>query len=63
VRQPATPRRRTVARPRGGIEIEIDGVVVRVGKVVILADASSNADYASQERALLDSADGLRNPI
>ena len=31
VRQPTTRRRRTVARPSGGIEIEIDGVVVRVG--------------------------------
>lgn len=31
VRQPATRRRRAVARSSGGIEIEIDGVVVRVG--------------------------------
>ncbi|PZN92400.1 MAG: IS66 family insertion sequence hypothetical protein [Hyphomicrobiales bacterium] len=31
LRQPATRRRRTVARSSGGIEIEIDGVVVRVG--------------------------------
>ena len=31
VRQPATRRRRDVARSSGGIEIEIDGVVVRVG--------------------------------
>ncbi len=31
VRQPAPRRRRIVARPSGGIEIEIDGVVVRVG--------------------------------
>jgi transposase len=31
VKQPATRRRRTVARPSSGIEIEIDGVVVRVG--------------------------------
>jgi len=31
VRQPTTRRRRAVARPSGGIEIEIDGVVVRVG--------------------------------
>jgi transposase len=30
VRQPAT-RRRAIARSNGGIEIEIDGVVVRVG--------------------------------
>lgn len=30
-RQPATRRRRAVARPSDGIEIEIDGVVVRVG--------------------------------
>ncbi len=30
-KQPAARRRRTVARPSGGIEIEIDGVVVRVG--------------------------------
>ncbi|MFC5423175.1 hypothetical protein ACFPOB_26870 [Bosea eneae] len=31
MRQPAPRRRRIVARPSGGIEIEIDGVVVRVG--------------------------------
>nr|WP_067254792.1 transposase [Methylobacterium sp. CCH7-A2] len=31
VRQPTTRRRRTIARPSGGIEIEIEGVVVRVG--------------------------------
>ncbi len=31
MRPPATRRRRIVARPSGGIEIEIDGVVVRVG--------------------------------
>jgi transposase len=31
VKQPATRRRRTVARSSGGIEIEMDGVVVRVG--------------------------------
>jgi len=31
VRQPTTRRRRTVARPSAGIEIEIDGVVVRIG--------------------------------
>lgn len=31
VRQPTTRRRRTVAKPSGGIEIEINGVVVRVG--------------------------------
>ncbi len=31
VRPSAKRRRRPVARPSGGIEIEIDGVVVRVG--------------------------------
>ena len=31
VRQSTTRRRRTVAKRSGGIEIEIDGVVVRVG--------------------------------
>jgi transposase len=31
LRPPATRQRRTVARSSGGIEIEIDGVVVRVG--------------------------------
>lgn len=31
VRQPTMRRRRAVARSSGGIEIEIDGVVVRVG--------------------------------
>lgn len=31
VRQPTTRRRRTVNKPSGGIEIEINGVVVRVG--------------------------------
>ncbi|WP_376989365.1 transposase [Bosea sp. R86505] len=46
VSQPATRHRRTVARPSGGIEIEIeiDGVVVRSEPVRGQADADDDLD-------------------
>jgi len=41
-----------------GLAVSTGAAAVRT--VVVHADASSNADYSSQVRALIDSADGLR---